>query len=67
MAIMVWLIGSKVGVMTAARMKATTMAYFLYLESHWGVTTPILAKKKITNGSSKTKPTVKRRVVTTEM
>ena len=32
------------------------MAYLRFFLSHWGVTTPILARKKITTGSSKTTP-----------
>ena len=53
---MLWLIGSKVGVIIAPRIKAPTTANFRYLESILGVTIPILAKKKAKSGVSKQRP-----------
>ena len=46
--------GSIVGVMMAARIKAMIIATFLFSLSHFGETIPILAKKVVRTGSSKT-------------
>ncbi len=48
--------GSKVGVIMAARMKADIMAIFLLLASHLEVIIPNLARKVVTTGISKASP-----------
>ena len=51
-----WFMGSKVGVIRAARMKAQIIAVFRLSESHFGLRIPILAKKVVITGISKTRP-----------
>jgi len=50
-----WVITSG-GVRIAAATKVNRMAYFLFFFSRSGVTIPILVRKKITTGNSKTSP-----------
>ena len=59
--------GSKVGVMMAARMKAKIIAGFRLSESHFGVIIPILDRKVVTTGISKTRPMASSSLVTIEI
>ena len=51
-----WVIGSKVGVIRAARIKATIIAVLRLVESHLALRIPILARKVVITGISKTRP-----------
>ena len=53
---MSWLIGSGVGVITAAIINITTMECLLYLRRNFGVSIPIFDSTKDTIGISKTIP-----------
>src|SRR5207249_10062952 len=55
-ATMLWLIGSGVGVTTAAMTNAATMAKRRYALSFWTLTTLSLARKKMTRCVSKVSP-----------
>src|ERR1700674_2426968 len=60
----VWLIGSGVGVMAAPSTNARTNAYFLKRARRCAETTPSLARKNITIGSSNANPTQNRKLET---
>ncbi|MEA2121004.1 MAG: hypothetical protein EGMGGAKC_00313 [Dehalococcoides mccartyi] len=62
---MVWFTGSKVGVISAAMTKATTIQILRLEASHLGDTTPSLASTIITKGVSNISPKAMSILVTT--
>ena len=60
------LMGSPVGVMTAARMRHTTKACRWYFIRNFAFTSPSAARSAITSGSSNTTPRARRSISTSD-